>query len=68
MAAPRCTHCRSPHVVPIVYGLTDPELFASARDGHVALGGCVIDETSPEWSCRACGHRFNGDDDGPTQF
>jgi hypothetical protein len=63
---PRCPDCRSPHVVPIVYGLPSPQLFAAARYGHVALGGCVVTQSSPEWSCRVCGRRFKGDYDGPT--
>ncbi len=29
-----------------------------AERGEVMLGGCVIDASSPQWACTACGESF----------
>ena len=63
---PVCPDCRSRDVVPIVYGLPSAQLLHAARRGQVALGGCVISDTAPEWSCKVCGRNFKGDADAPT--
>jgi len=55
-----CPECESADVVPIVYGLPAPELFASADRGEVVLGGCVVGFAGddPTHACKACGARF----------
>ena len=64
--APPCPDCRSREVVPIVYGLPSAQLFEAARSGEVMIGGCLVSQTAPEWSCRVCGRRFKDDYDAPT--
>jgi hypothetical protein len=38
-----------------VYGYPTRETFEAAERGELALGGCVIDEESPDYECRGCG-------------
>jgi hypothetical protein len=61
--APACPTCGAENPLPIVYGFPDPEMFASSEQGDIRLGGCSIEEDSPRWQCRRCGHRWS--DDGP---
>ncbi|MFZ0430105.1 MAG: hypothetical protein WAO20_18450 [Acidobacteriota bacterium] len=56
--ARRCPQCGSEQVIRIVYGLPSAALSAQAERYEVHLGGCCIEEESPEWHCRACGHAF----------
>jgi ribosomal protein L37AE/L43A len=35
-------------------------MFKASERGEIALGGCVIDEASPTWRCRSCGHEWGG--------
>ena len=53
-ACPRCGEAG----VPIVYGLPGAELQRQAERGSVALGGCILVEGAPDWSCRVCGRRW----------
>jgi hypothetical protein len=55
---PDCERCRAGDVVPIRYGYPDPELFELDEAGEVQIGGCVVDDTVPNWACRSCGHRW----------
>ena len=52
-----CPRCQSAQVVPIVYGLPDPELVSleDVESGKVILGGCMVSGDEPEWLCRSCG-------------
>ena len=53
-----CPRCHSDEVVPIVYGMPDPELVEESRAGRVALGGCVLFPEAPEWRCVVCGYEW----------
>ena len=53
-----CPSCGTSEVLRIVYGLPDHELAEQARQGKVALGGCVITGEDPEWRCGRCGHEW----------
>jgi hypothetical protein len=48
---PTCPECGA-EVVPIVCGMPGPELFDGEAAGRVVLGGCVIEEESPNWACK----------------
>jgi hypothetical protein len=48
-------------VVPIIYGLPGPELSDAFGRGEAMLGGCVIADDDPQWSCRLCGLQFIGE-------
>jgi hypothetical protein len=54
----RCPRCGSAELVPIVYGLPSRETFEAAREGRVALGGCMIHPDSPDHTCDSCGHEW----------
>ena len=56
-AAPSCDHGVP---VPIVYGFPSTEMFEASQRGDVALGGCVVEASSPTWRCTACGLEWGG--------
>jgi hypothetical protein len=41
-------------MVPIVYGLPDPETMQEAEEGKVSLGGCLIEIDQPKYTCLLC--------------
>ncbi|MBI5434146.1 MAG: hypothetical protein HZA52_15035 [Planctomycetes bacterium] len=55
----RCPKCGEAEIVRIAYGLPSPELVEEAQRGEVALGGCCIDDDSPEFRCKQCGHEWS---------
>ncbi len=52
-----CPVCKG-KVLPIIYGFPTEEMGEKARNGEVILGGCIIREFSPDWSCPTCGTNF----------
>jgi len=57
--SPSCPKCNSHNVIPIKYGLPrDKQAFEPVRQGEVEWGGCCIDNNSPIWRCKSCGHPF----------
>lgn len=52
-ATPTCEACGLP-MVPIVYGLPDPETMQEAEEGKVSLGGCLIEIDQPKYTCLLC--------------
>ena len=62
-----CPRCDAKEVIPIVYGLPGPELMEDAEAGRVALGGCLVDASNPNWRCRACGWLGPTTKDGSTE-
>lgn len=55
----KCPKCGSENVIPIAYGMPGPELFKKAEAGKVKLGGCCIEENSPEYYCNDCVYEWN---------
>ena len=53
----KCPHCGG-KVVPIIYGEPTQEAFEASERGEFVLGGCCINELSPDWECLRCGHQF----------
>jgi len=60
-----CSKCGSCEVVAIVYGMPleridkpDKGLLHAAEKGYIELGGCCIDEDSPNFRCKGCGNGF----------
>ena len=54
----KCPQCGSAQTAEIMYGYPgnmDAALKA-AKEGLISIGGCVIEEDSPKWRCRACHH------------
>jgi len=49
-----CPNCNSKNVIPIMYGLPSYEAFLDSQKGKFMLGGCIIDEDSPNWHCKDC--------------
>jgi hypothetical protein len=55
-----CPKCGSLNVVPIYYGLPGgPEVMEAAKQGKIALGGCLVTGSDPQKQCQACGTRFD---------
>ena len=55
---PICPACGSTFIRPIIYGFPDADLGKKADRGEVVLGGCVVVEEQPRWSCGTCDHRW----------
>jgi len=53
-AAQRCPQCGSERAVPIVYGMPGGETIEASERGELVLGGCVVSDDDPEWSCLGC--------------
>ncbi|MFI5324079.1 MAG: hypothetical protein ACHQ6U_11270 [Thermodesulfobacteriota bacterium] len=53
-----CPYCNSDDVIEIVYGLPADETVETAKRGEILLGGCVIEEGSPNLYCKSCDHNW----------
>jgi hypothetical protein len=53
-----CPKCAARSGVDIVYGMPSPDVFERAKRGELAIGGCVIEEFTPERQCLACGYEW----------
>lgn len=53
-----CPACGSTSTVPIVYGMPGPHAKQRADRGQIALGGCVVEDDAPAWTCRDCNHSW----------
>lgn len=51
--------------VPIMYGEPDREMMVAAKKGRIALGGCVIYDGQPTWTCSE-GHAWRADESART--
>ena len=70
-----CPKCSKDNIVPIRYGMPGSEMQNDYYKGKIELGGCVLDEESPNYHCKDCkyewqrGKRNEGhyeeDEDGP---
>ena len=52
-----CPKCGSTNVTTIVYGLvdhSDSTLNKELESGKVVLGGCMVSDDSPEYTCNDC--------------
>ena len=56
MKTPHCPQCKSENTVPIVYGLIDD--FGQDDEGDYELGGCVVTDNDPDYSCKDCGYKW----------
>ena len=63
MAADEAPACCGRPMRPIVYGYPSGEMFEAAERDEITLGGCVIDEGIPRWSCPRCGRTAGTLDD-----
>ena len=52
--APRCPQCRG-RGAPILYGMPTADLGELADLGVISIGGCVVAEDQPDFTCIACG-------------
>jgi transposase-like protein len=57
----QCPRCGSKNSIRIVYGLPSYDLFLEDEAGKVKLGGCCIEENSPEYFCKDCNNEWNKD-------
>lgn len=65
--AEKCPACGAQTALRIIYGYPSPELLLDARQGRVALGGCVTTvwklngkeiTFDPDWRCGDCAHKW----------
>jgi hypothetical protein len=56
---PVCPHCGG-QSIPIMYGFPAnlEAAFEAEERGEVVIGGCVIDDDNPIWSCSDCRERY----------
>jgi hypothetical protein len=56
----KCPRCESPEVIPIIYGLPADreEAMKADREGKIKLGGCIVGEESPNFTCKSCGKKW----------
>ena len=48
----QCPECNSKDVIPIMYGMPDPEMQKKYDQGKIKLGGCSIDiDNMPDRYC-----------------
>jgi hypothetical protein len=45
-------------IVRILYGMTTPEMAASAAKGEARIGGYAVGVNKPDWACNHCGHTW----------
>lgn len=55
-----CPKCKSFSKIPIVYGYPSKSTLQKARNGEIALGGCIVRASNPRWQCKNCGNRWGG--------
>ena len=55
---PACPKCGARTGIPILYGYPSPGMIEEDAAGKIELGGCIRTFDDPEWSCRACHHRW----------
>ncbi len=55
---PDCPACGAGDVVPVLVGEPDLEAMERAAAGEVVLAGCIVDESTPDWTCRLCGQAW----------
>ncbi len=53
-----CPQCSATNPLEILYGLPSDEMQLAEFRGEIALGGCIINDSSPAFACRACGAEF----------
>ncbi len=53
----KCPYCGG-KLLPIVYGEPDDETFDRHGRGEIVLGGCCVNELSPQKECAHCGFQF----------
>jgi len=53
-----CPQCDSMDWIPIAYGYPSEKLLETSSRGEVAIGGCCIEDDSPNWECKKCGHQI----------
>ena len=53
----KCHHCGS-RVLRILYGEPTQEAYEQSLQGKLILGGCCINEYSPDWQCPTCGQTY----------
>lgn len=48
-----CSKCnKSDKVIPILYGEPTPEAAEEEKQGLLVLGGCIVNESFPDWYCK----------------
>ena len=57
----KCPKCGNDSIAEILYGMVSPcdeGLNKKLDTGEIFLGGCCIDNDSPQWHCNSCDHEW----------
>jgi hypothetical protein len=54
MSRAPCPVCGAGDVTPILWGMPTVEAVENAAD-DVDFGGCIVEESSPDFRCQVCG-------------
>jgi Zn finger protein HypA/HybF involved in hydrogenase expression len=54
----KCPKCGSNKTIPILYGYPSKQMHKAAERGFIGLGGCIVDDSNPEFRCKECRHEF----------
>ena len=59
----RCPTCKSAHIARVLMGMPafDKKLEKDLEDGKVILGGCLVDDSEPDYYCNDCKHQWRRD-------
>lgn len=57
---PQCPECKNTNIAEILYGniAITKHLQEQLDSGKAILGGCNINEHSPQWECNKCNHTW----------
>jgi len=59
MPKKKCPDCnKTDQVVPILYGYPSESMGIKTQKGEAVLGGCIIEDDSPNWYCKRDEIRF----------
>lgn len=54
---PNCPECGDT-MVPVIYGMPDPEIVELIQQGKIRSMGCTVTPDGPKWACNTCDPPF----------
>ena len=57
----KCPACGKRPVATILYGypIFDEQFEQELKEGHITIGGCMMEVSTPEWECSFCGQKIH---------
>jgi len=53
-----CPFCGAATALSILYGMPSAEARDDEEKGKIVLGGCCVEDDSPDWACTQCKKRW----------